>query len=43
MRDKFYKVIKWIMIISMAVGFATLLYWGYYFLLTGWKLLFTTK
>jgi hypothetical protein len=43
MKQRILKGLMWLMGVCMAVGFATLLYWGYYFLLTGWQLIFTTK
>ena len=42
-KEKIIKVLSWLMLGCMAIGLATLLYWGYYFLLTGWKYFLTTK
>jgi hypothetical protein len=43
MKDKLLKGLNWLMGVCIVIGLATLVYWGYYFLLTGWKLIFTTK
>ena len=43
MKQRLLKALNWLMIACIVIGLVTLVYWGYYFLLTGWKLIFTTK